>query len=148
MRAIDDWPTAFQTALKLGPEAGAEDLIPHLQTLWLDHQDQWLKELDRHIPQEQWPQAVLRLESLLPNLAAALLRDVQAEFPEKGEFALLDPTRLSALKPKKQVTPPPETWHRTLLALEGSLGPVALALGEGRTLAVSGNVDRIELWTS
>ncbi|MFZ1377044.1 MAG: PD-(D/E)XK nuclease family protein, partial [Geothrix sp.] len=139
---MEDWPSAFQTALGLGPEAGADDLIPHLQTLWLDHQDQWLKELDRHIPQEQWPQAVLRLESLMPNLAAALLRDVQAEAPEKGEFALLDPTRLSAPKTKKASAPPPETWRRTLLALEGTLGPVALALAEGRTLLVSGNVDR------
>ena len=145
---VEDWPTAFQTALGLGPEAGADDLIPHLQALWQDHQDQWLKELDRHIPQEQWPQAVLRLESLLPNLAAALLRDVQAESPEKGEFALIDPSRLSAPKSKKQAAPPPETWRRTLLALEGTLGPVAMDLGEGRNLLISGNVDRIERWTS
>ena len=102
---VEDWPTTFQTALGLGPEAGADDLIPHLQSLWQDHRDQWLKELDRHIPQEQWPQAVLRLESLLPNLAAALLRDVQAESPEKGEFALLDPTRLSAPKSRSRQRP-------------------------------------------
>jgi hypothetical protein len=145
---MEDWPTAFQTALGLGPEAVAEDLIPHLHTLWLDHQDQWLKELDRHIPQEQWPQAVLRLESLLPNLAAGLLRDVHSESPEKGELALLDPTRLSAPKAKKAAAPPSETWHRTLLALEGSLGPVTLDLGDDHSLAVSGKVDRIERWTS
>lgn len=145
---VEDWPAAFQTALALGAEAGAEDLIPHLQALWLANQDRWLEELDRHIPQEQWPQAVLRLESLLPNLAAALLQDVGAESPEKGELALLDPARLPVPKAKKQAAPPPETWRRTLLALEGTLGPVALELGGGRTLAVSGNVDRIERWTS
>ncbi|MBP7617984.1 MAG: PD-(D/E)XK nuclease family protein, partial [Geothrix sp.] len=38
--------------------------------------------------------------------------------------------------------------HRTLLALEGSLGPVALDMGDGRSLAVSGKVDRIERWSS
>jgi hypothetical protein len=145
---MEDWPAAFQTALGLGPEAGADDLIPHLQSLWQDHQDLWLKELDRHIPQEQWPQAVLRLESLLPNLAAGLLRDVQAEAPDKGEFALLDPARLAAPKTKKAAAPPPESWRRTLLALEGSLGPVDLDLGGGQVLAVSGKVDRIERWTS
>ena len=104
---VEVWPTAFQTALGLGPEAGADDLIPHLQSLWQDHQDQWLKELDRHIPQEQWPQAVLRLESLLPSLAAGLLRDVQADAPDKGELALLDPARLSAPKAKKAAAAPP-----------------------------------------
>ncbi len=145
---VEDWPTAFQTALGLGPEAGAEDLIPHLLALWQAHQTEWTKELDRHIPQEQWPQAVLRLESLLPNLAAALLRDVLAETPDKGEFALLDPTRLPAPKSKKAAAPPPEIWRRTLLALEGSLGPVALDLGNGHSLAVGGKVDRIERWTS
>ncbi|MCE1204564.1 MAG: PD-(D/E)XK nuclease family protein [Holophagaceae bacterium] len=145
---VEGWPAAFHTALGLGPEAGADDLIPHLQTLWLDHQDQWLKELDRHIPQEQWPQAVLRLESLLPNLAAGLLRDVQAEAPDKGELALLDPARQATPKPKKAAAPPPESWRRTLLALEGSLGPVDLDLGDGHTLAVGGKVDRIERWTS
>ena len=144
----EDWPAAFQTALYLGPEAGAEDLLPHLLALWQEHQTAWMEDLDRHIPQEQWPQAVLRLESLLPNLAAALLRDAQAESPDKGEFALLDPARLSAPKPKKGAAPPPESWRRTLLALEGSLGPVALDLGNGRSLTVSGKVDRIERWTS
>jgi len=145
---MEDWPAAFQTALGLGDGAGAEDLLPQLQTLWMDHQSQWLAALDRHIPQEQWPQAVLRLESILPNLAAALIRDVQSETPEKGEYALLDPTRLSIPKGKKNATPQPEHWCRTLLALEGTLGPVNLDLGDGRKLAVSGNVDRIERWAS
>lgn len=145
---LEDWPAAFQAALALGPEAGAEDLVPHLQALWLANQEPWLQDLDRHIPQEQWPQAVLRLESLLPSLAAALLRDVLAGAPEKGELALLDPTRLPMPKAKKQAAPPPGTWRRTLLALEGTLGPVALDLGDGRALAVSGKVDRIERWTS
>lgn len=144
---VEDWPAAFRKALKLGPGAGAEDLIPPLQALWLNHQDPWLKGLDRHIPQEQWPQAVLRLEALLPSLAAALLRDVQAETPDKGEFALLDPARLPVPKARKQAPLPPESWRRTLLALEGTLGPVPLDLGDGRSLAVSGKVDRIERWT-
>jgi RecB family exonuclease len=76
------------------------------------------------------------------------LRDVQTEIPEKGEFALLDPARLSAPKGKKQTVPEPVLWQRTLLGLEGTLGPVSLDLGNGRSLLVSGNVDRIERWVS
>jgi len=144
----ENWPAAFQTALGLAPEAGPEDLLPHLQGLWQTHQAAWLADLDRHIPQEQWPQAVLQLEALLPNLASALLRDVQAEAPEKGELALLDPARPAAPKSRKQPAPPPEPWRRTLLALEGNLGPLTLDLGQGRSLAVSGKVDRLERWTS
>ena len=43
-------------------------------------------------------------------------------------------------------SPLQDGWTRTLLALEGELGPVDLDLGNGRTLAVAGKVDRIERW--
>lgn len=144
----EDWPVAFRTALKLGPDAGSDELMPPLAALWQDHRAAWLQDLERHLPQEQWPLAALRLESLMPHVAAALLRDVSASGPEKGELALLDPARASAAKGKKSGAAPVESWRRTLLALEGTLGPVALDLGNGRSLSVSGKVDRIERWTS
>lgn len=143
-----DWPAAFQLALGPSAAAGGEGLRSHLRTLWEAHQATWLLELEHHIPEEQWPQAVLALETLLPNLALALLNDARALGPTRWEVALLYPDRLSledAGKPQK--TPPlQDGWTRTLLALEGELGPVALDLGKGRALTVSGQVDRIERW--
>lgn len=144
---LKDWPAACQAALGLGPGAGPEDILPHLQSLWLAHREQWLPELAHHIPQEQWPQAVLALEALLPNLAAALLDDVCAPGPTRWEIALIAPNRLpleEAVRTKK--VPLQDGWTRTLLALEGDLGPVALDLGAGSSLAVAGKVDRIERW--
>lgn len=140
-----DWPAAFQSSLG---SATTEDLLPHLQALWLEHQATWLGGLDRHIPQEQWPQAVLALEDLLPNLAAALAQDLRAAGPTRWELAFLYPERLSledAAKPQK-AAPLQDGWTRTLLGLEGDLGPVDLELGNGQRLSVTGKVDRIERW--
>lgn len=142
-----DWPAAFQETHGLGPSAGPEDLLPRLQALWRDRQAAWLPELEHHIPREQWPQATLDLESLLPNLAAALLLDVRAGGPTKWELALLAPEVMPLVEaPKPKAAPLQEGWTRTLLALEGTLGPIDLDLGEGRRLPVDGKVDRIERW--
>jgi hypothetical protein len=141
------WHEAFQLELGLGPGAGPEDLLPHLQSLWLARQADWLPQLEQHIPREQWPQAVLALENLLPNLAAALLHDAFATGPTKWELALIAPDRLSLEEATSRKAPPlQDGWTRTLLALEEDLGPADLDLGQGRSLAVSGKVDRLERW--
>lgn len=142
-----DWPADFRASLDLGPDAGAEDLLPPLQDLWKANQAAWLAELDPLVPAEQRPQAALELESLLPNLAAALLGDVRATGPTKWELALVAPDLLPLSEAAKiRKLPLQEGWTRTLLALEGTLGPLALDLGNGRTLAVDGQVDRLERW--
>lgn len=143
-----DWPAAFTSSLGLGAAPNAEDLLPHLQTWWRDHQAAWLAGLDQHIPREQHPQAVLALEALLPNLAAALSLDLRAMGPTRWEIAFLYPDRLSLEDAGKWQKAPPlqDGWTRTLLNLEGDLGPVDLDLGNGQYLSVAGKVDRIERW--
>ncbi len=142
-----DWPAAFQEALALGPGAGPEDLLPSLQALWAANQAAWLAELDPLVPAEQGPRAALELESLLPHLAAALLKDVRATGPSQWELALVAPELLPlAEAAKARKLPLQDGWTRTLLALEGSLGPLDLELGNGRALAVDGKVDRLERW--
>ena len=144
---LKDWPAAFREAHHLGIGAGAEDLLPHLEAQWATNREAWLLGLAQHIPAEQWPQAALALEALLPNLAAALLADARSQGPTKWEVALLAPGLLSLEAAAKTRTPPlQDGWTRTLLALEGELGPVALDLGNGRSLVVSGKVDRLERW--
>jgi hypothetical protein len=128
------------------PAASAEALLPALRNLWEANKANWLTGL-KEIPQEQWPQLVLELESLLPNLAAALLLDATAAGPTLSEIAFLYPERLPAAVAKgPKVTPLQDGWTRTLIALEGELGPVDLDLGKGRSLAVAGKLDRIERW--
>lgn len=142
-----DWPAAFQEALGLDSCAGAEDLLPHLQALWAANQAAWLTGLDPLVPREQQPRAALELESLLPSLAAALLAEVRAEGPTKWELALIAPETLPPAEAARTRTVPLRGgWTRTLLALEGTLGPLELELGNGRTLAVDGKVDRLERW--
>jgi hypothetical protein len=134
---MQDWPAAFLEGIE-----GPESLLLRLETLWGNHREAWLSTL-REIPPEQWPQAALDLETLLPNLAAALLADAQAQGPTKGEVEFLYPERLAAAG---KGTPQQDGWTRTLLALEGDLGPVELDLGNGRSLAVAGKIDRLERW--
>ncbi len=140
-----DWPATF-----LAEQGGAtepEAFLPTLRQLWDTHRATWLAGLEA-IPQEQWPQAVLALETLLPNLAAALLLDATAPGPTRWELAFLYPERLSLADAGNWRKAPPlqEGWTRTLLSLEGELGPVDLDLGNGRSLAVAGKLDRIERW--
>jgi hypothetical protein len=143
-----DWPSALLATLGVAPEAGAEAVLPHLLALWDAHRDAWLAELGDDIPREQWPQATLDLEALLPNLAAALLIDARAGGPTRHELAFLYPERMAEAEQGKgpRGLPLQDGWTRTLLALEGELGPVDLALGNGRTLAVGGTADRLERW--
>ena len=145
---IQDWRSAFLKEQGLSPEAGAEALLPALRTLWESHRDTWLDGLGDTIPQEQWPQAVLDLEALLPNLAAALLIDATAMGPTRWEIAFLYPERMSLVEAgnRRKLPPLQEGWTRTILSLEGELGPVDLDLGNGRTLSVAGKIDRIERW--
>ena len=145
---LNDWPSAFLKAMGVRPEAGAEAVLPHLLALWEANREAWLTALGDDIPREQWPQATLDLEALLPNLAAALLIDARAEGPTRHEIAFLYPDRMAESEKGKgaKVVPLQDGWMRTLLALEGELGPVDLALGNGRTLAVAGKVDRMERW--
>jgi hypothetical protein len=140
-----DWPAKFLSALV--PDDDPETLLKHLQGLWEVNQQDWLSGL-RDIPQEQWPQASLDLEAVLPNLTAALMGDAKALGPTKWEVAFLYPERLSVEAAETQRKDPPlqDGWTRTLLALEGELGPVALELGNGRSLAVAGKIDRLERW--
>jgi hypothetical protein len=145
---LKDWPSTFLETLGVTPEAGAESVLPHLLALWNANRDTWLAQLGDDIPREQWPQATLELEALLPNLAAALLIDARAEGPTRHEIAFLYPDRMVEADKGKgpKVVPLQDGWTRTLLALEGELGPVDLELGNGRTLAVAGKADRIERW--
>ncbi|MFN7957877.1 MAG: PD-(D/E)XK nuclease family protein [Holophagaceae bacterium] len=144
---LEDWPGAFLAAHGLGPETGPEDLLPALLALWEAHRETWLAELS-DLPLEQRPQAALALEDLLPNLADALLRDARAQAPTKWELALVAPDLLpfeAAQKPgaAKVLT---EGWTRSLVGLEGALGPMDLDLGNGRVLPLTGKVDRLERW--
>ncbi len=135
-----DWPAAFRAAQGLPDTFSAEDLQPHLEDLWRTGAPDWLAAL-REVPEEQHPVVALEVEALLPNLAAHLHQDLMAVAPTKDELTFLDPE-----------APPPAKgaegggWTRTLLSLEGTLGPAALELGEGRTLSVEGKVDRLERW--
>ncbi|WP_005032801.1 PD-(D/E)XK nuclease family protein [Holophaga foetida] len=126
-----DWPASFRE--KAGGDA--DTLLVHLKGLWDLHGSDWLAGLE-NIKEEQRPQAILDLEALLPNLAAYLDLDAGAQDPTPQELALLFP----ADRPAKG------GWRRTLLALEGELGPVALELDEGRSLVVKGRVDLLERW--
>jgi hypothetical protein len=145
---VKDWPSAFMASLKVTPGAGPEAILHYLRSLWATHHQQWLTDLGDAIPQEQWAQATLDLEDLLPNLAAALLLDVRAEGPTRWELEFLYPERFPKGEKTKgpKVQPLEDGWTRTLVGLEGELGPVDLDLGNGRTLAVSGKIDRIERW--
>jgi hypothetical protein len=141
---LKDWPAAFLA----DAGAGAEVILSRLRGLWESRRDDWLRELAEDIPQEQWSEASFELEALLPNLAAALAADAVAPGPTRWEIALLLPDRMSLADAGKAQKEPPlqNGWIRTLLALEGELGPVELDLGNGRTLTVSGKMDRIERW--
>ncbi len=143
-----DWPVAFLESMGVTPLSGAEAILPFLQAAWASHQADWLAGLGDAIPREQWPQAVLDLEALLPNLASALLIDARAEQPTRHELAFLYPDRIVESEKGKgpKVQSLQDGWTRTLLALEQDLGPVALDLGHQRTLTVDGKVDRIERW--
>ncbi|MBI3130194.1 MAG: PD-(D/E)XK nuclease family protein [Acidobacteria bacterium] len=132
---VPDWPAAFREALGLTPAAGPEDLLPHLEALWRAGAPEWFAAL-RDVPEEQHPVLALDVEALLPNLAAYLHGELEADGPTKDERAFLDPQAASLTA----------GWTRTLLALEGTLGPVALELAPGRTLPVDGKVDRLERW--
>lgn len=145
---IPDWPAAFASAHGLDADSVPEDLLPVVRQRWEANRDAWLAGLGGRIPEEQWPLAVLDLEDLLPNLASALLRDARSAAPEGREVALLHPACLSAEERAKGRLPAhlQRGWTRTLLALEGQLGPLDLDLGPGRSLAVAGKVDRIERW--
>lgn len=145
---VPDWPAAFASAHGLDADSVPEDLLPAVRQRWEANRDAWLAGLGDRIPEEQWPLAVIELEDLLPNLASALLRDVRSAAPEGREVALLHPACLSAEERAKGKLPAhlQHGWTRTLLALEGQLGPLDLDLGGGRSLAVAGKVDRIERW--
>ncbi len=147
-----DWPEGFLEAMGATSLSSGEVVLPHLQELWATHRETWLTGLGRDLPQEQWPQASLELEALLPNLAAALLGDARAGSPTKDEIAFLYPKRVAELAMGKgkskgpKVPPLQDGWTRTLVALEYALGPVDLELGNRRTLSVDGKVDRLERW--
>ena len=145
---LKDWPSAFLAQLSATSEGGAEALLLTLRELWDTHRDTWLSGLGDAIPQEQWPQASLDLEALLPNLAAALLSDAKAMGPTRWEIAFLYPERMSLVDAGnwRKIPPLQDGWTRTILALESELGPVDLDLGNGRSLAVAGKIDRIERW--
>ena len=140
-----DWPAAFLG--DLGGELDPEAMLLTLRALWEANRETWLAGLS-NIPQEQWPQVVLEVEALLPNLAAALLLDGAALTPTKEELIFLYPERMAVVAPKKgpKMLPLQEGWTRTLVALEAELGPVALELPDGRPFPVSGKLDRIERW--
>jgi RecB family exonuclease len=145
---VQDWPAAFLTSMQVTPLSGAEAILSFLQAELVSHQEAWLTDLGDAIPREQWPQAVLDLEALLPNLASALLIDARAGQPTRHELAFLYPDRMAGSGKGKgpKIQPLQDGWTRTLLALEQDLGPVDLDLGQQRTLAVDGKVDRIERW--
>ena len=131
-----DWPTLFLQKHGIKPDDGAEILIPHLANLWSEHRSEWLEGL-RDLPPELWPRVEQDVLELLPNLAAALLLDVRTSKLDKTEQAFLFPDPEVA---------PVGAWTRTLLELEGELGPFDLPLGNGRSLAIKGKVDRLERW--
>lgn len=125
------WPSALMELLE-ADKAPEEALLGYLGDLWQMQGTVWLSEL-REVPEEQWPQLRLELESLLPNLAAYLAEELATEAPSSEESTLLNLSREGG-------------WTRSILALEGELGPVDLDLGGGQSLAVAGKIDRLERW--
>lgn len=131
-----NWTLDFMSQFEIGPEAGGEGLVEHLEKLWKDNREVWLAEL-REVPEELWPQVEKDLLELLPNLAAALVIDARGSTPTEAELSLLFPG---------PALPPQGEWTRTILALEGDIGPLEILLENGRTLAVAGKMDRLERW--
>ena len=149
---VKDWPSAFLSDHGIQPDDGLEALLPWLSELWETHREAWLAEL-RDIPLEVQPQVVSDLEELLANLATALLLDARAKGPTKWELAFLFPDEMPLEKARGRLAKLPlqEGWTRTLLDLESSLGPFTLDLGhrdlgDDRSLALAGKLDRLERW--
>jgi hypothetical protein len=134
----EDWPSALRAIL--GEEAPSlATLEDHLQTLWRAEGEGWLRGLDS--PEALWPRLRREVEGLIPNLAAYLRNELEADAPTALEVALLWPERVKdPAKPKV-----PEAlqggWRRHLLGLERRLAPQDFG-----GLPIEGTVDRLEAW--
>ena len=143
---VEGWPAALLVSAGMGAGDDPEPLRAHLQALWEARRGEWLAGL-RDLQPEQWPQAALDLEGLLPGLAQALMADAGADKPDNVELAFLFPGRLAWADVRKTVGLPLQSgWTRTLVDLERTIDPLPLDLGAGRSVRVSGQLDRLELW--
>lgn len=133
---VKDWSSKFLDQHGIAAEDGPEKLVPHLSALWAENRSLWFSEL-RNLPTELWPGVEGDLLDLLPNLASALVLDARGSVPDKAEQALLFPPPEAA---------PKGDWTRTILSMESEIGPLQIAIGDGRSLPVLGKMDRLERW--
>jgi RecB family exonuclease len=141
---IPDWPAAFLERNNLaGPEIiPLENLV---NACWLENKDKWLAEATR-LSADQLSQAIRRVESLLPNIAACLKNDIEAVCPTVAELAFLFPGIVDPAAKANSRHALADGWRRTVVGLEYRLGPTDLPLGDGKTMCVAGIADHIELW--
>ena len=139
-----DWPKSFMANHKL------EDSRPNalerlVNSIWLENCDDWIKN-EIGDSAEQARQSRRLMEPLLPKLASYISQDLAECYPTMAELTFLysSETDTTTKSPSKHRYA--EGWSRTILGLEQRLGPIDIPLGDGREMAVSGIVDRIEAW--
>lgn len=132
------WPQALEDAL--GAEAGPETLEDWLEGLWDPRAEGWAAGLAT--PQALRPRLLREARAQIPQVAAYLLRELEAEGPAPWEARLLDPALRDGSASPKLPLEWKGGWRRTLLGVEHPLGPAPFG---GFTIA--GTADRLERWS-
>jgi hypothetical protein len=139
-----DWPGAFAAHYK-APDTRIAVLEGLVSGLWEKNMNEWITGKTGPTS-DQKRQIKEQIESLLPNIAAYLRNDLEDACPTNAELALLFPAKFK-LNPKSNSKHAlTEGWNKTITGLEHRLGPLDLRDADGKTISVSGIVDRIELW--
>jgi hypothetical protein len=139
-----DWPSAFVAHYGL-LDTRITVLEGLVTDLWEKNVNEWVTNKTSQTS-DQKSQIKEQIETLLPNIAAYLLNDLEDACPSNAELALLFPAKFEP-NPKPSSKPPlSEGWSKTITGLEQRLGPLDLRDADGKTISVSGIVDRIELW--
>ncbi|MDR2561802.1 MAG: PD-(D/E)XK nuclease family protein [Holophagales bacterium] len=139
-----DWPKSFMAHYKL-VDARPNALESLVNSIWLENCDAWIKdEIGDSV--EQIRQARRLLEPLLPKMASYISNDLAENCPTVAELAFLYPDKTDMASKSPSNHQYAEGWSRTILGLEQGLGPIAIPLWNGKYMAISGIVDRIEAW--
>jgi len=139
-----DWPEAFQAHNNL-TDAEIAPLENLVHACWQENKENWLAEETR-LSSDQLNQALQRIESLLPNIAAYIKNDMEAACPTIAELAFLFPATIEPTAKANSKHALMDGWRRSIIGLEHVLGPIDLSVGDDKTICVAGVADRIELW--